>query len=159
MYHWLADYKPVLCCCLYCCSACLTHAATTALHGSVTIKLRNSIQVHFSHKPPNILSYLIFTPNGNAHRALTLQPLCPPGPFPRTDLSFSTHCFSGNAGFCPKSLFSLCCRQGVLPPLENFIPSLNSIPFPQPCWQSLVLAACRKCPLCSLNEVCGSPPH
>lgn len=67
---------------------CLTHVAITSLHSSVTITLRNSIEVDFNHRPPNILSYLIFTPNGNAHRALTLQPPCSPGPFSRTDLSF-----------------------------------------------------------------------
>lgn len=32
-------------------------------------------------------------------------------------------------------------------------------PSPQSRWQPLVLALHRKCPLCSLNEVCGSPPH
>ena len=71
----------------------------------------------------------------------------------------SINCCSDHVDFCPKSLFSLRSRQGPLPPPENCGSSLSSILLPQPWWQPLVLAVHRKCTLCSLNEVCVSPPH
>lgn len=140
---------------------CLTHAAVTTFHRHAVLLLywliKSRLYLAISHPTFFHLSSSSWT---EIFKELSCHVLCiHQDSSPGLISPSSIHCFSDHVDFCPKSLLSLRSRQGALPPLDNCGSSLNSILLPQPWWQPLVLAVYRKCPLCSLNEVCGSPPH